>query len=289
MPELPEVQSLATFLRERLSGLSVEKVSLQAFSALKTFDPPLDSLAARKVTDVVRRGKFLVFVFGKAEGDVVYLAIHLSRAGWLRWAEEAPTAKAGRGKSPVALRMSFSDGSGATLTEAGTEKRLAVYVVRSLDEVEHIRSLGIDPLMSDAVELGAVIRGQSGRIKNVLTDQQVIAGVGNAYSDEALHVAKLSPYKGANKLTEAEALALAEAIQQVLSEAVERAADTPVAGLKKEKKSSLRVHGKAGESCPVCGDTIREVSFSSKSFQYCPTCQTGGKPLADRRMSRLLK
>ncbi|HEX9530436.1 MAG TPA: zinc finger domain-containing protein, partial [Acidimicrobiales bacterium] len=131
--------------------------------------------------------------------------------------------------------------------------------------------------------------GHTGHIKGVLTDQAVVAGVGNAYSDEALHAAKLSPYRSAARLEEEEIGRLHGSLVGVLRDAVGRAAGLPAKGLKSEKKSGLRVHGRAGQPCPVCGDDIREVSFAAKSFQYCPTCQTGGKALADRRLSRLLK
>ncbi len=134
-----------------------------------------------------------------------------------------------------------------------------------------------------------MLQGNSGRIKTVLTDQKVIAGIGNAYSDEILHVAKLSPFATANKLTEAQLAALHAAMIAVLTDAVTRSVGQQAATLKGEKRSGLRVHARAGLPCPECGDTVREVSFVDKSFQYCPTCQTGGKVLADRRLSRLLK
>lgn len=285
MPELPEVESLRRFFDERVVGLSFEKLHLATFSALKTYDPSLDSLIGQQIVAMHRRGKFIAF----ETNEHVFLAIHLSRAGWMRWFEEIAANKPKGGKGPLALRITFSDGSGVNVTEAGTEKRLAIHVVRNLDDVEHIRTLGPDPLQTSPDELAARLSSETGRIKKVLTDQQVIAGVGNAYSDEAMHVAKLSPYKNANKLTDVELARLVDAVIEVLSDAVDRSKDVAVKDLKSEKKSGLRVHGKAGQKCPVCGDVIREVSFSSKSFQYCATCQTAGKPLADRRMSRLLK
>lgn len=285
MPELPEVESLRRFFDERVVGLSFEKLHLAAFSALKTYDPPLDSLVGQKIVAIHRRGKFIAFETEQHN----FLAVHLSRAGWMRWFDEIAANKPKGGKGPLALRITFSDGSGVNITEAGTEKRLAVHVVRDLDEVEHIRTLGPDPLAASPDEIAERLGKESGRIKKVLTDQQVIAGVGNAYSDEAMHVAKLSPYKNANKLSGDEMMNLVDAVRTVLSDAVERSKDLALKDLKSEKKLGLRVHGRTGEKCPVCGDTIREVSFASKSFQYCAGCQTGGKPLADRRMSRLLK
>jgi formamidopyrimidine-DNA glycosylase len=177
------------------------------------------------------------------------------------------------------------------VTEQGTEKRLAVYLVRDLDDVPGIASLGADPLDAafDAATLAALLRGESGQLKHALTDQRLLAGVGNAYSDEALHVARLSPFRRASSLDADEVATLHAALQQVLREAVERSAGLPLTDLKSEKRTGMRVHGRTGEACPVCGDTVREVSFATRSLQYCPTCQTGGRVLADRRLSRLLK
>jgi formamidopyrimidine-DNA glycosylase len=144
-----------------------------------------------------------------------------------------------------------------------------------------------DNLTLDA--LAAILSGRRTQLQGVLRDQHILAGIGNAYSDEVLHAAKMSPYKLAASLTPADVATLYEAIKTTLGEAMERSAGLAAADLKGEKKSGLRVHGRAGQDCPVCGDTIREVSFADSALQYCPTCQTGGKPLADRRLSRLLK
>jgi formamidopyrimidine-DNA glycosylase len=162
-------------------------------------------------------------------------------------------------------------------------------VVADPADVPGIARLGPEALGISLADFAAVLKAAGGRLKHLLTDQEQLAGVGNAYSDEALHVAKLSPYKDARRLTDDEMARLHGAVQQVLGDAVDRSRDVPAAGLKSEKKSGLRVHGRAGQPCPECGDTVREVSFATKSFQYCPTCQTGGKPLADRRLSRLIK
>jgi DNA-formamidopyrimidine glycosylase len=283
MPELPEVEALAHYLGEQATGRTIARVSVAAISALKTFDPPAHALVGRTVTATGRRGKFLV-----VDADGLFLAVHLSRSGWVRWKDEVPTAPVKPGKGPLALRVRFQDGAGFDVTEAATEKRLAAYVVTDLDDVEGIARLGPEPL-DPGFDLAAVVAGQTGQIKKVLTDQSLIAGVGNAYSDEALHVAKLSPFKTAGKLSSDEVARLQEALQSVLRDAVERSAGLPAAGLKSEKKSGMRVHGRKGEKCPECGDVIREVSFATSSLQYCATCQTGGKPLADRRLSRLLR
>ena len=288
MPELPEVEALAGDLRGRLDGHAFARLLPVAISALKTYEPPVDSLAGLMVDGVRRHGKFL-----DLEAGGLHLVIHLARGGWLRWHDAVPS-KPPRpgGKSGIAMRVWLDDDSGFDLTEGGTQKRLAVYVVRDPAEVPGIARLGPDPL-DDAFTVEALkgILDSAGRsqIKGVLRNQSVIAGIGNAYSDEILHVAKMSPYKPAASFDEAELAILYEAIGSTLRDAVERSEGSAASELKKEKKTGLRVHGRTGEACPVCGDTIREVSFADSSLQYCPTCQTGGKPLADRRMSRLLK
>ena len=288
VPELPEVESLVVFLREHAVGRVVARVDVAAISALKTYDPPVTSLAGLTITGAVRHGKFL-----DVDVDGLHLVVHLARAGWLRWKDTLPTAAPSpSGKNPLALRVHLDDGSGFDLTEAGTRKKLSVYVVRDPAEVPGIARLGPDPLADDfTVEALAAILGQHGRaqLKGVLRDQAVIAGIGNAYSDEILHVARMSPFKPANSLGAEDLLTLYAAIRDTLLDAVGRSAGLAAGELKAEKKSGLRVHARTGLPCPVCGDTVREVSFADSSLQYCPTCQTGGKPLADRRMSRLLK
>ncbi|MEV5798308.1 Fpg/Nei family DNA glycosylase [Streptomyces collinus] len=287
MPELPEVEALKDFLTEHLVGRRVVRVLPVAISVLKTFDPPLTAVEGGEVTAVDRYGKFL----GLATDGGPHLVTHLARAGWLQWRDRLPDGPPRPGKGPLALRVALETGEGFDLTEAGTQKRLAVYVVRDPREVPGIARLGPDPLAADFDEerLAALLKDERRRIKGALRDQSLIAGVGNAYSDEILHAAKMSPYKIAASLTPEEVHRLHEALRTTLTEAVERSRGLAAGRLKAEKKSGLRVHGRAGEPCPVCGDTIREVSFSDSSLQYCPTCQTGGKPLADRRLSRLLK
>ncbi len=176
------------------------------------------------------------------------------------------------------------------MTEMGTEKRLSVWVVRDPNEIEFVATLGPEVFSLDKSMLGGLLNSAGGmQLKGALVDQRLIAGIGNAYCDDILHAAGLSPFKKANKLTDDELTALHDAITSVLGDAVERSKDLPAAGLKAEKRSGMRVHARTGEACPVCGDIVREVSFATKSLQYCATCQTGGMPLADRRMSRLLK
>jgi len=289
MPELPEVEALATFLTEVGEGRVIKRVEVASLSALKTYDPPIDALHGKALGPVSRRGKFLLM---PTQPDGPWLVLHLARSGWLKWRDSFPKGPAKLNpKGPLALRVKFEDGSGFDATEAATEKRLAAYVVRDPADIEHVSTLGPDPLSEEfTVERLTELLGATGsQIKGVLTDQRVIAGIGNAYSDDALHAAKLSPFKPANKLTADEVARLHAAITTVLRDAVTRSAGLPAAGLKTEKRSGMRVHGRTGEACPECGDTVREVSFATKSLQYCATCQTGGKPLADRRLSRLLK
>lgn len=288
MPEVPEVEALREFLDGHLVGKRIVRVLPLTVNVLKTYDPPLTALEGESVTAVGRRGKYLDIVAGEAG---LHLAIHLARAGWLRWKDSFPPAPPRPGKGPLALRTVLAEGDGFDLTEAGTTKRLAVHLVRDLADVPAIRTLGPEPL-DDAFDRAAFARllaGERRQLKGALRDQRLIAGIGNAYSDEILHAAKMSPFKPVHNLTEDEITTLYEAMRTTLTEAVERSRGVAAGRLKAEKKSGLRVHGRAGEACPVCGDTIREVSFSDSSLQYCPTCQTGGKPLADRRLSRLLK
>ncbi len=287
MPEMPEMEALRRWLTPRMVERSWARVEIASLSALKTVLLPPTALLGQEITDVQRHGKFLAI---GTEG--AWLVFHLARAGWLRWYDELPKAGARPGKSPLALRVGLDDDAGFDLTEMGTRKHLAVYVVEHPSQVPGIADLGPDPLGPDfgRTQLDAIL-DTAGRaqIKGVLRDQKVLAGIGNAYSDEILHRARLSPFKPASSLTSEERDVLLEAMRGDLSEAIERADGRPPSELKDGKRTSLRVHGKAGQACPVCGTTIAEVSFADSALQYCPTCQTGGKPLADRRLSKLLK
>ena len=287
MPEMPEVEGLVEFLRGRITGLRIDKATVSAINALKTFDPPLSALVGAAVTDARRHGKFVDLTTDAG----IYLVFHLAKAGWLRWYDALPSTVIKPGKTPIALRVGFDDGSGFDLTEAGTKKSLAVYAVRSPDDVPGIARLGPDPLDDDfgRERFGALLAGRRTQIKGVLRDQSIIAGVGNAYSDEILHAAKMSPYALAANLSETEVDQLFEAMTTTLTEAIEAARGKPPAELKDAKRRGMRVHGRRGEACPVCGDEVRSVFFADNSLEYCPTCQTGGKLLADRRLSRLLK
>lgn len=286
MPELPEVLALADFLRERTEGLVVTGVELGSISVLKTFTPPPQALVGAPVDGVGRHGKFLDLDCGGT-----HLIFHLARAGWLRWSEAMPATVLRPGKSPIALRVRFDDASGFDLTEAGTKKRLAAYLVNDPATVPGIASLGPDPMADDfTLEVFAGIAASHRmQVKGMLRDQSILAGVGNAYSDEVLHVAKLSPFALAATLGPGEVERLYLSLRGTLASAVAAASGKPAKELKDAKRAGMRVHGRTGEVCPECGDVVREVSFADSSLQYCATCQTSGRPLADRRTSKFLK
>ncbi|HEX8096082.1 DNA-formamidopyrimidine glycosylase family protein [Jatrophihabitans sp.] len=302
MPELPEIEALAAFLRENAVGRTVIRSDVAAFSVIKTFDPPLTALNGLTVTGANRHGKFL-----DLEVDGLHLVTHLSRAGWLQWREKLSPVPPKPGRGPLAFRLHLAPAfdpdddpdadddapdeppAGFDLTEAGTQKRLAVYLVRDPLDVPGIARLGPDAMRIDLDAFAALLADQRAQIKGVLTTQSILAGIGNAYSDEILHAAQISPFAIAARLTESQVSTLYTAMRTTLADAVSRSVGQRAATLKSEKRSGLAVHARTGLPCPVCGDTVREVSFADKSLQYCPTCQTGGKNLADRRLSRLVK
>jgi formamidopyrimidine-DNA glycosylase len=286
VPELPEVEALAAYLRERAVGHTVQRFEVSSFSALKTYDPPASALTGVELTSAGRHGKYLDIGFGPD----LHLIVHLARAGWLHYRDAFKSpAPLKPGSGPIALRVRLDDGSGFDLTEAGTQKSLAAYLVRDPALVPGVARLGPDALELSSDEFAERIRGRNGQVKGVLTDQEVLAGIGNAYSDEILHVARLSPFALTGKLTDEQITALWEAMRTVEQDAVSRSVGQRAAELKGEKRAGMRVHARTGLPCPVCGDTVREVSFADKSLQYCATCQTGGKPLADRRLSKLIR
>ncbi|WP_315770969.1 Fpg/Nei family DNA glycosylase [Rhodococcoides kroppenstedtii] len=288
MPELPEVEALASFLRDHALGAVIGRIDVAALSVLKTFDPPLTAMQGQDVTDAARFGKHL----GLQAGGL-WMITHLSRGGWLRWTDNPSSAAPKPGKGPLALRVHLFTPEGSTpafdLTEAGTRKRLAVWVVRDPNEVPGIARLGPDALAVGEPQFADLLRAKSSWLKTVLVDQQVLAGIGNAYSDEILHAARLSPFATTGSLTDEAVHELYETMRRILLDAVARSVGQDAARLKGEKRSGMAVHARTGAACPVCGDTVREVSYVDRSFQYCPTCQTGGRILADRRLSRLVK
>lgn len=293
MPELPEVHALAADLDRRLAGREVKRLQVVSFAALKTVDPPVSALEGKLVHGVSRRGKHLVLSIGE-----LFLVLHLARAGWVRWRAAAPTLAPCKGSGPIAARLVLAplpDGTdahaGFDATEYGTKRSLAVWLVREPSHVPGIARLGPEPLEAGFTpELLWLVLSTAGRaqLKGVLRDQSRIAGIGNAYADEILHAARMSPFKPA-ALSGDEVAALHEAIRSTLLSAIEASEGLAAAELKAEKKLRMRVHGRAGQPCPVCGDTVRQVRYADSSTEYCPTCQTGGRVLADRVLSRLLK
>jgi formamidopyrimidine-DNA glycosylase len=286
MPELPEVNALVELLDTQMSGTVVAGVELASFAVLKTFDPPASALQGMEVSGVSRHGKFIdIDVSG------IHVIVHLAKAGWLRWSDHLPDTRLKLGASNIAARVRLDRGDGPTIgfdvTEAGTRKGLAMYIVGSPTDVPGVAALGPDPL-APGFELRPLLARRM-QVKRLLRDQKIIAGVGNAYSDEILHAARLSPFAIAENLSEDEIVRLEEAVQTILREAVEEARGKPADELKDDKRTRMRVHGRAGEACPVCGDTVLEVVYADSSLQYCPTCQTGGKPLKDRTTSKFLK
>ncbi|MDN5682229.1 DNA-formamidopyrimidine glycosylase family protein [Corynebacterium glyciniphilum] len=285
MPESPDVEAVAFDLRRRLAGRVVDRVDLTAFSALKTVAVAPSSLVGKTVTDVRRHGKFL-----DLQMDDVHLIMHLARAGWVTWRDSVSATRPKPGKGPLAVRLVLGDGC-LDVTEAGTKKRLALYLVNDPAEVTGVAALGVDPVAPDftfETFCGVLDEAGRARIKGVLRDQTLVAGIGNAYSDEILHRARMSPFTSAAMVPELRRQ-LYDAVVETLTSEIRRLSGFDAADIKQAKKDGMQAHGRAGQPCPVCGDTVRQVVFSDSSFQYCPTCQTGGQVLADRGMSRLLK
>ncbi|MDQ0634564.1 formamidopyrimidine-DNA glycosylase [Arthrobacter pascens] len=289
MPELPEVAGLAGFLDEQLRGSVFSKVQIVSFAVLKTADPPYSALQGRTVTGVRRFGKFV-----SIDAGGLSFVFHLAKAGWVRFTDSPTDTQLRMGKSHIAARLSFNGETGPhgmDLTEAGTKKSLAVYVVGDPQDVPGIATLGPDPFTEafDADMLAEILAGSSQQIKGLLRSQSVIAGIGNAYSDEILHAARISPFAISKSLDRDSVQILYDAIHSILGTALREAHGKPPSELKDTKRSHMRVHARTGQACPVCGDTVREVSFADTALQYCPTCQTKGKILADRRTSKFLK
>lgn len=249
MPELPEIEALVDHLRRHAVGTTIGRVDVAALSVLKTFDPPINALHGQTVTGAGRWGKHL-----GVQAGPLWLIAHLSRAGWLRWSDKLVAAPLRPGKGPIALRVHLGTpgvAPGFDLTEAGTQKRLAVWLVEDPRQVPGIATLGPDALELGPEELAGVLGPHTGRIKTVITDQKVIAGIGNAYSDEILHVAKISPFATAAKLSEEQLAALHDAVVSVLTDAVSRSVGQGAATLKGEKRSGLRVHARTDRKSVV--------------------------------------
>lgn len=275
MPESPEVEALVEDLGTRLTGREITGVDVVEFRASKTRARPPSSLQGERVRAASRHGKHVDLAVGDA-----HLIVSLGRHGWARYASDeadAPVAEA----PPTLVAFSFDDGTVVELTDAGGWVSLGCWVVDSASDVPAIAKLGSDPADPGFVraDFDRVVAGRRKQVKAVLQEQESLAGIGNAYSDEILHLAKISPVVHAAALTEAELDRLFDATIGTIRGAIEHQRGVPIDRLKAAKIASMRVHGRAGEACPVCGDTVLDFSFASTTAQYCPTCQTGGQHL----------
>jgi formamidopyrimidine-DNA glycosylase len=283
VPEYPDVVVYQERLAARTVGRPIEDVRIGNPFVLRTADPPLVSAIGREVLGVRRMGKRLVLELA-AEPEPLFLVVHLMIAGRLRWKARGASH---RGKDVLAV-LDFPDGS-VVFTEASPKKRASIHLVAGEDALASFDRGGIDVLEADLPAFVERLRSRRHTLKRALTDPTLFDGIGNAYSDEILHVARLSPFALAGRLDADARDRLHRAIGSTLRDAVQRSSGLPASELKDDKRAAMRVHGRTGEQCPECGDVVREVSFADSSLQYCAICQTGGKPLADRRLSRLLK
>jgi formamidopyrimidine-DNA glycosylase len=275
MPEIPEMEAWRRALDEPVSAFPISRAGPAHVATLKTIDPPLRELEGRRLAGAERRGKRLLFPTD--DGELV-LVVHLMTKGRLR---RLAVGEAGP-KTP-AFRLAFQDGSQLVLTEAGSKKRAGVWLLTPDQVEEELGHLGPDALDLDAAALREVVHDNSRRLHSLLRDQRVIAGIGRAWANEILHAAKLSPYALTTELSDEEVERLAGAIDSELRRGLElreRGAND---------KRTYRVHGHLGEPCHVCGAPIARVDFEEHTIYYCPDCQTGGRILKDRRLSRLLK
>jgi formamidopyrimidine-DNA glycosylase len=275
MPELPEMEAWRRQLNDRVSAHPIAKAGPAHIATLKTFDPPLDVLAGRQLSGVERRGKRLLFP--TEDGELVLL-IHLMTSGRLKTLGPGAAAP----KQP-AFALAFTDGSKLILSENARRKQAGVWLYTPEQAAQELEHLGPEALGLTADELREIVRADSRRLHALLRDQRLIAGIGRSWSNEILHAAKLSPYALSTDLTDEEIDRLAAAVNEELARGLEL----------RERNASdaktYRIHHKLGEPCDVCGTPIAQVDFESHTIYYCPACQTGGRTLKDRRMSRLLR
>jgi len=282
MPELPDVEIYVEALRERIVGQTLERALIRGPFLLRSVNPPLDAAYGKEVRAVRRVGKRIAVGL---EGDL-WLALHLMIAGRLHW--RAGAAKAGKNALAV---FEFANGS-LTLTEAGSQHRASLHVVAGEEGIRALDAGGIDPLDAPAARFAEALRIENHTLKRSLTDPRLFSGIGNAYSDEILHRARLSPVALTGRLSDEEIGRLHEATRVVLGEWVARLR-AQAGGAFPEKVTAFRqemaVHGKYGQPCPRCGAKVQRIRYASNETNYCATCQTGGKLLADRALSRLLR
>ncbi|MBM7831359.1 formamidopyrimidine-DNA glycosylase [Agromyces cerinus] len=276
MPESPEVEALVEDLGTRLTGREITDVDVVEFRAAKTRSRPPSSLRGERVSGAARHGKHVDL----AVGDAQHLVVSLGRHGWARYANGEADASVADAP-PTLVVFTFDDGTVVELTDAGDWVSLGCFVVDDPKEVPAVAKLGPDPADPGFTreDFDRVVAGRRKQVKAVLQEQESLAGIGNAYSDEILHLAKISPVAHAAALTEGELDRLFEATVGTVRGAIDRQRGVPIDQLKAAKVASMRVHGRAGETCPVCGDTVLDFSFASTTAQYCPTCQTGGEHL----------
>jgi formamidopyrimidine-DNA glycosylase len=283
MPELPDILLYLHALRPRVVGRRVSGVRLVSPFLLRSIEPPLSTVEGRLVTDLHRLGKRVVFEF---EGDL-FLVFHLMIAGRFRW---KPTAAPVPGKVGL-LAIDFDAGT-LIMTEAGTKRQASLYVVQGRDALARHNLGGLEVLNTDVASFQAALQRENHTLKRALTDPHLFSGIGNAYSDEILHAAKLSPFKQTSSLSEEETARLFDATQTVLAAWVERL-QQETGDAFPEKVTAFRegmaVHGRYGKPCPVCGSPVQRIAFASNEANYCVSCQTGGRLLADRSLSRLLR
>jgi formamidopyrimidine-DNA glycosylase len=284
VPELPDIAAYITALQERIAGQTLRGVSIAKPFVLRTAEPPVSALAGRTVRELRRIGKRIAIGFE----DDLWLVIHLMIAGRLQWRE--PDAGTGVNRSMLAT-LTFPNGTLA-LTEAGAKRRASIHIVRGAAALESIDPGGIEPLDADLPTFRAALCRENHTLKRALTDPHTISGIGNAYSDEILHAARLSPIAMTQKLGDEQWQRLYDATQATLqlwidrfSAGAKRAFPTGVTAFREE----MAVHGRYRKPCPVCGNPVQRIRYADNETNYCPQCQTGGKLLADRALSRLLK
>lgn len=283
MPELPDIVVYIEALGRRALGETVTGVRPASPSALRTYDPPYDAPVGRAVTGLRRVGKRIVI---ELDGGEIYMAIHLMVAGRLRW---APPGKAIPKKTGL-IAVDFEHGS-LILTEQGSRRRAGVWVFASWDGVAGLDRGGVEPLEVSSEGFTSAIRAENRTLKRALTDPRIFSGIGNAYSDEILWRARLSPVKRTSQLSDEEAAKLHEAVVETLEEWSRALRDEVGEGWPKVTafRKEMAVHGKYGEECPRCGSPVQRIVYASNETNYCAACQTDGKLLADRSLSRLLK
>ena len=283
MPELPDIVVYIEALEKRIQGSVLERVRVASPFLLRTAVPPLSSVEGKKVIELRRLGKRICFGF---HGDL-WLVLHLMIAGRLHWYPERAKAAKSRGLAV----FDFSSGS-LVLTEAGTQKRASLHLVQGEAGLENLNPGGIEVFDATLEQFAHAIRAKNHTLKRALTDPRILSGIGNAYSDEILFEAKLSPFTLTQKLSDKDVEQLFSAIKRTLTDWVERMR-VDSRDRFPEKVTAFRpdmaTHGKYGEPCPRCGSKIQRIRYGSNETNYCPTCQTGGKLLADRALSRLLK